>query len=267
MAVDTRHTRILEALQRRGGYASVEELATALAVTPQTVRRDVADMAERGLLRRHHGGASLPSTIANTDYAHRHVEHAREKAEIARAAAVLVPDGSSVFLALGTTAEATAAALAATHRDLVVVTNSVAAAHILGAAPGMRVNLLGGRWQARNSGLAGVTTVEMVGRWHCDTCVLGIGGITQDGWLLDYHEDEVAVVRAMQANATRLIVVADRAKFGRVAPHRVAQVKRGDTLVTDQVPSPAHVASLKRLGVGVLQTDEVHLSGDGSGDC
>ena len=113
MGADSRHAGILDALRRRGGYAGIEELASGLAVTPQTIRRDLSELAGKGLLRRHHGGASLPSSIANTDYAVRHVENSAAKQRIARAAAALIPDGSSLFLTLGTP-KAITAALAST---------------------------------------------------------------------------------------------------------------------------------------------------------
>lgn len=254
MGVDTRRSGILDALRRRGGYAAIEELALGLSVTPQTIRRDLSELAEQGLLRRHHGGASLPSTIAITDYAHRQVENAAGKARIARAAAERIPDGSSLFLTLGTTVEATAAALAATHRDLLVVTNSSAAARILGGSPGMSVHLLGGPWRARNGGVAGATTAEMAGRWRCDALVTGTGGVGEDGWLLDYHENEAAVARAMLAGAGRLVVVADGAKFRRTAPCRVARPGPGTVLVTDGAPPAPHARTLRRAGADVVVT-------------
>ncbi len=153
MSSGTRQEQILGMLRRRG-YAAIDELAAALSVTPQTVRRALQDMAAEGLLRRHHGGASLPSSIANTDYALRHIENAAAKAAIARAAAERVPDGCSVFLTLGTPVEAVAAALTA-RRALRVVTNSTAAARILGAAPGISVQVLGGTFRPHNGGLTG----------------------------------------------------------------------------------------------------------------
>ncbi|MBL6457234.1 DeoR/GlpR transcriptional regulator [Belnapia sp. T6] len=252
MGADSRHAGILDALRRRGGYAGIEELASGLSVTPQTIRRDLSELAEKGLLRRHHGGASLPSSIANTDYAVRHVENSAAKQRIARAAAALIPDGSSLFLTLGTTVEATAAALAATHRDLLVVTNSSAAARILGAAPGMQVHLLGGVWQARNGGLTGATAAEMAGRWRCDALLTGGGAIGADGWLLDYHEDEVAVARAMLARAGRLVIVADSAKFHRAAPCRVAQPGRGGMLVTEAAAPAATGRALRAAGAEIV---------------
>jgi len=252
MGADSRHAGILDALRRRGGYAGIEELASGLSVTPQTIRRDLSEMAGKGLLRRHHGGASLPSSIANTDYAVRQVENRAAKERIARAAAALIPDGSSLFLTLGTTVEAAAAALAATHSDLLVVTNSSVAARILGAAPGMKVHLLGGVWQARNGGLTGATAAEMAGRWRCDTLLTGAGAVDAEGWLLDYHEDEVAVARVMLGGSRRIMILADAVKFRRTAPCRVARPGRDALLVTDAAVPAATGRALRKAGAEVV---------------
>jgi DeoR family glycerol-3-phosphate regulon repressor len=239
----TRQDQILGILRHRG-YAAIEELAGALAVTPQTVRRDVQDMAAEGLLLRHHGGASLPSSIANTDYALRHIENAAAKAAIARAAAERVPDGSSVFLTLGTTVEAVAAALTA-KRALRVVTNSTAAARILGAAPGISVQVLGGTFRPHNGGLTGALTVELAARWRCDLLVTGIGAVSADGMLLDYHEEEVAVARVMMAQARATILVADHSKFLKAASCVLAPLSAVSAVVSDRAPPAAHRKSLR----------------------
>src|SRR3954468_23170414 len=86
MTAETRHERILDVLRRRG-YAGIDELVSRFEVTPQTIRRDLQELSTRGLLRRHHGGASIPSSTVNTDYAQRHIEQAAEKERIASAAA------------------------------------------------------------------------------------------------------------------------------------------------------------------------------------
>jgi DeoR family glycerol-3-phosphate regulon repressor len=250
MSSDTRHGRILEILRRRG-YAAIDELASALAVTPQTIRRDLQDMAGEGWLRRHHGGASLPSSIANTDYALRHVENAAAKSAIARAAAERVAEGSSVFLTLGTTVEAVAAALTP-RRALRVVTNSTAAARILGAAPGISVQVLGGTFQAHNGGLVGGLAAELAARWRCDLLITGVGAISADGLLLDYHEEEVAVARVVLAQARATLLVADHTKFLKSAACVLAPLGAAAALVTDRPPPASHAAALREAGTEVI---------------
>lgn len=105
--VAARHARIVE-LARAGGTVSVEALAQELDVTPQTIRKDLTLLERRSLLARVHGGAVATSGTANLAYAERRNLAVAEKLEIGAAAAALVPDGASLFINIGTTAEAIA---------------------------------------------------------------------------------------------------------------------------------------------------------------
>jgi DeoR family transcriptional regulator, glycerol-3-phosphate regulon repressor len=234
-----RHDRILDILMRRG-YAGIDELVSSFDVTPQTIRRDLQDLAERGLLRRHHGGASVMSSTSNTDYAHRHIENADEKTAIAKAAAAMLAPGSSVFLTPGTTIEATAEAIAALKLPgLRVITNSTVAAEHLARDPDISVQVTGGMWQRNNHALAGPAAADFANRYRCDVLITSCGGIDTDGWLLEYRDEEVVVAQAMIANARRRILLVDHSKFNRVAACKLAQISDMTTVITDRAPSQA----------------------------
>lgn len=245
MQADSRHHRILDVLTRRG-YAAIDELVASFGVTPQTIRRDLQDLADQGLLRRHHGGASALSSIANTDYVRRHVENADEKRRIAQAAARLVTPGSSVFLTPGTTIEALAEAMVEEGTgDLRVVTNSTVAARTLGAAASVSVLLTGGAWQPNNQALAGPAAAAFAERYRCDFAMTSCGGIDADGWLLEFRDEEVVVAKAMLANARRRILLVDHTKFNRVASSKLARIDEMTTVVTDRTPAPAMAKRLR----------------------
>ena len=106
MSLPPRQHSILEHARERG-YVSIDELAQAFAVTPQTIRRDINQLAEQGLLRRTHGGAaSESSSIQNTAYAMRAGQMREDKQRIAEAIAAQIPDHASLFINIGTTTEA-----------------------------------------------------------------------------------------------------------------------------------------------------------------
>src|SRR3546814_9445243 len=91
------------ALVRERGFVSIEALADHFDVTPQTIRRDINQLCDLGLLRRYHGGAGLPSSVENLAYQTRPVLHQEEKARIARVLAAKIPDNASLFINIGTT--------------------------------------------------------------------------------------------------------------------------------------------------------------------
>ena len=104
-----RHEHIL-ALVREQHFMTVEQLAEALDVTPQTIRRDIQELSETRQLKRYHGGASVGDISGGVAQGKRkHCQN--EKNAIARLIAAHIPDNSSLFISIGTTMEAVAAEL------------------------------------------------------------------------------------------------------------------------------------------------------------
>ncbi len=104
MNLPPRQQQILELVRERG-YVSIEEMATLFVVTPQTIRRDINQLAEANLLRRYHGGAAYDSSVENTAYAMRAYQMRDEKQRIGEAIAAQIPDHASLFINIGTTTE------------------------------------------------------------------------------------------------------------------------------------------------------------------
>jgi DeoR family glycerol-3-phosphate regulon repressor len=251
-----RHSEIVEIVSRRG-YAAIEELAATFSVTPQTLRRDLQDLSDRGLLRRHHGGASANWSTTNADYELRHVETAGGKAAIGAAAADLVKPGTSLFLTPGTTVDAFAKAVAGrAPSGLRVVTTSTTAAGALQHCPGIVIHITGGLWMGHNRAVAGAAAAEAVQNFRCDLLVTSIGGVDQDGDLLEYKDDEAIVGRAMFRNARKRILLADHTKFTRVATCRIANVSELDVLVTDRPPPARILGKLQDSGCALIVAPE-----------
>lgn len=253
MTVNARRERILE-LIRSSGYIAIEELAMRFRVTPQTLRADLNQLADEGLLIRHHGGASIPSSVSNSSYADRRSEFAREKKRIAERIAQWLPDRSSLFLSLGTTMLAVAHALRI-RKELKVITNNLEAAQMLVTQPGIEVIVLGGRLEGRNLGVSGTSTLAAVEQYRTDVCVFSVGGVDADGNLLDYHESEVAVARSMMQRARKSVLAIDHSKFGRTASVRVGAITEVSAIVTDQALPPNLRRLLRRYPVEVLKAE------------
>jgi len=243
LSVRARRRKILELIQN-AGYMPIETLVTGFKVTPQTIRVDLNALADEGLLVRHHGGASIPSSVINTDYDARRSEFAAVKSKLAKAVAESIPDRSAVFIALGTTMLAVAAALTV-RSGLKIITNNLEAAQVLAKQPGFEVIVLGGRLDPRNLGTSGPLAMETVSNYRPDVCIFSAGGIDHEGHFLDYYENEAALVRQMIKGSRRSILVVDHSKFGRSASFMLGHVSQIDQLFTDKLPSAALKAQLK----------------------
>jgi DeoR family glycerol-3-phosphate regulon repressor len=245
------------AIARQSGQVVVEELAVQFAVTPQTIRRDLTELCNAGLLVRVHGGAIVASGIENLGYDARRLVAQTQKRLIGEAAARLIADHSSMFINIGTTTEEAARALV-DRNGLLVITNNLHVARLIFQAPGIDVIIAGGSVRRGDGGIMGETAISLINQFRVDTAIIGTSAIDADGTLLDFDIREVQVSRAIIENARRVILLADSSKFSRNAPVRVAHLADIDILVTDRLPS----AGLAKL----CQAHEVQVIEVGGSD-
>jgi DeoR family transcriptional regulator, glycerol-3-phosphate regulon repressor len=248
-----RLTDILE-LARARGRVDVELLAEHFNVTPQTIRKDLNDLCERQLLQRVHGGAVYPSGVANFAYDARRALSTHGKQHIGLAAAKLISDHSSLILNIGTTTEQVALALRA-HQGLMVITNNINVASILRDVATCEVIIAGGVVRHSDGGIMGEATVDFIKQFKVDVAVIGASAIDHDGAILDYDFREVKVAQAIIAQARKTILVADRLKFDRTAPVKIADFSMIDVFVTDETPPESIIEICKTCDVELIITD------------
>ena len=248
MSTKTRHIALLDEV-RASGSVTVEALAELFGVTLQTVRRDVQQLAEAGLLTRFHGGVRMPtSTTENIAYRQRQELQSEGKASIARAIAARVPDGCSLILNIGTTTEAVARSLLR-HKGLRVITNNLNVAATLSDNPDCEVIIAGGVVRSRDRGIIGEATVDFMRQFKVDIGLIGISGIEPDGSLRDFDYREVKVARAIIEQSRQVWVAADHSKFGRPAMVHQARLDEIDVLFTDSPPPEPFPTLLHEAGV------------------
>ena len=212
-----RHNGIIE-LVKQQGYVSTEELVEHFSVSPQTIRRDLNELAEQNLILRHHGGAALPSSSVNTPWHDRKATQTEEKERIARKAP-----------------EAVAHALL-NHSNLRIVTNNLNVANTLMVKEDFRIILAGGELRSRDGGIIGEATLDFISQFRLDFGILGISGIDSDGSLLEFDYHEVRTKRAIIENSRHVMLVVDHSKFGRNAMVNMGSISMVDAVYTDAPP-------------------------------
>lgn len=232
MSLNQRQQQVLKLVQHQG-FVAIEALAENFNVTAQTIRRDINELCEQGLLRRYHGGAGLPSSVENIAYSARQILRLEEKRLIARTVARHIPNQASLFINIGTTTEEVAKALLE-HQGLRVITNNLNVAALLSDNPSFEVIIAGGVVRPRDRGITGEATIDFIRQFKVDFGIIGISGIDSDGTLLDFDYREVRVAETIIANSRQVLLVADHSKFGRNALVRLAHLSQIDALFTDQ---------------------------------
>lgn len=242
-------------LVREAGPTSLETLAERFGVTLQTVRRDVAALAQAGLLVRFHGGVqAIRSTTENIAYRQRRELNAEAKRAIARAVTRELPPGCSLFLNIGTTTEAIAQELLH-HDGLRVITNNLNVAAILSDNPSCEVIVAGGVVRARDRGIVGEATVDFIRQFRLDIGLIGISGIEADGSLRDFDFREVKVARAIIEQSRQVWLAADHSKFNRPAMVELGRLSQISALFTDRAPAPPFDTLLADAGVRCVVAD------------
>lgn len=242
----------IETLIRNEGSASVEDLAAHFDVSTETIRRDLARLAETGRILKVHGGARTARLLTEPSMEVRAAQASEQKTKIGQLLAKEIEPGATLFIDTGSTTLAAAPALAEI-RGLTIITNSCRLADALAmAGSDAAVHLLGGRYVAGNAQTVGPSVLNQIAEYQVDHCVLTAAAFSAEIGAMDASHDEAQIARAMIANAQNLIVLADSTKMGRRAAFTVCPTARIGLLITDE-SIPAHLRSqLGALSVRVL---------------
>ena len=217
---------------REHGSVQVDDLAVFLQVTPQTIRRDLNHLYDLELVQRVHGGAVIKDTVENLGYGARKILMAEEKEAIAKLAASIITDNSSMFINIGTTTERVAEYLVR-HKGLLVITNNINVASTLWPVRGIEVMIAGGTIRQSDGGIVGPSTEEFVDKFKLDFAVIGCSAIDENGEFCDYDLREVRITQSIIRHARKVILVTDSMKMQRRAPVKVGNLSDIDVLVTD----------------------------------
>lgn len=229
------------------GTASIAQLALALGVSAETVRRDLRPLADSGAVLRMHGAVGLASQISEAPFQRRMAERADAKRAIARAAAASIRDGDSLMLDTGTTTSFLARALAV-RRRLTVVTNSSDIARTLAGVNGNRVFMAGGEIRAGSGAALGPAALEFIRRFSVAHAIISAGAVDAEG-IADFDLEEAEFARVVLSRGARRVVVTDQAKFGRRGLVSVCGFGDITELVTEAAPPADICGAMAAAGV------------------
>jgi DeoR family transcriptional regulator of aga operon len=241
---------------------SITRLCRHLSVSSATLRRDISDLEEQGLVTRTRGGARA-TTGEEIPIRLRDIQRPLAKRAIAIRAAGLLPVGRHVAVAIG--GGSTAADVArqlSNRRHLTIVTNALTTALEVAAHPNLQVIMTGGIVRSSSFELVGTLADNAFNGINVNVAVLGADGVTAEHGVTTHDHTEARTNRAMVTHGQRLMVVADGTKIGRVTLAKVADAHDIDHLVTDDSANPNELARLAALGVNIHL---VHVQDEAAG--
>ncbi len=249
MLTSQRKSLILEQLAREGLVLS-KDLSLQFAVSEDTIRRDLRELAAAGELQRVHGGA-LPASGATVDFAGRQGLSLDSKKRVARKGAELISDGQVVIIDGGTTTAELVSFLPRTL-SITVVTHSPGIALALVEHPRIDVILIGGTLFKHSVVATGTTAIESIAAIQADLFFMGVTGIHPKAGLTTGDYEEACVKRAFSRRAAETIVLASAEKINAASPYVIGDLTLANTVVVEEGVEQSLVHSLEAAGVLVV---------------
>jgi len=251
MMAEERRTQILLIL-RNAGRVRVNELASQFNTSAVTIRNDLNELSQRGLVQRSHGGAMLPDSIMRESPLQERLKaHAEEKRRIGAMAASMIHDGETIILDSGTTTLEIARQIKK-KKGLHIITNGVNIAAELLDARDSEVFIVGGTVRGESASISGRFTEEMFDQFSADKLFLSGAGCDLDFGVSGANLEETMVNRAMLRIAREIILVADASKFSKRSMSRIAPFAEIDTVITDKRLSEDIQSKLRSSGCNLI---------------
>ena len=230
--LNRRQAEILDIVTRQG-YAAIDELAARFKTSQQTIRRDIIRLDREGVLKRFHGGVGLANGHLRPGYEDKLHLATEAKRRIAAQAVRRIEDRMTLFLDVGTTAEALAQAmLHACRAQCRVVTASLSAALTLAEHPTIETIVAAGLVHTRDGAIVGPLAIGTIEQFSFDYAFIGFSGFDTDGAPMDFDLGKVLVKRAAIARAAMAIGLIDSSKFRRRASIRMVAPGDLDLLIS-----------------------------------
>jgi DeoR family galactitol utilization operon repressor len=227
---------------------SVAELAKHFGVSEVTIRTDLNDMEEQGLIVRTRGGG-LPAF--HPSILERQGVNREGKLRIAKAAAEMIHSGDQIMLVGGTTTSLIPRFLYG-KRDIKVVTNSTYLLPYARTNMGLKITFTGGEFRPENEVMVGPAALRELMQFHVSTAFLGADGIMPDKGVTADSVEIAEVVRTMAAQAERLVVLADSSKTLRAGFAYIMPLERVHTFITDTGIHAEMASAIRKAGVQLI---------------
>lgn len=250
MNADTRKKRIFDYL-KENKFVTILDLSKMLKVTRETIRKDIYDMQDEGLLKKTHGGAVLDVSNQETDYEKRKLLYSDEKQRIAKEAVKHIEEGDTIYLDYGTSTYMLAQELNK-FNNITVVTNTIPIINVLTHFDGINLIILGGNLRKNEDSLFGSLTMNNLQEIYVDIGFFGSGGIDSKAGITNYHMGETMVSKEMLVHSKNKIFLADHSKFGVVALNKTTAFSNVDMVITGETVDERIKEDIEYQGVEII---------------
>lgn len=229
------------------GEVDIKQLATELGSSEITLRRDLNQLADDGLLYRTHGGAmKLDPLQVPHDFINKAAKNVEAKDKICRTAASEINHGDIIFMDCGSTVFRLCRFIK--NKKIKVITNSLPVVYELQNSL-VSLNIIGGEFDTERQAIHGKIADEHIARYKATKAFLGVDGISRNG-LFANSELEASITQAFAAHSTKTYLLCDDSKIAKEAYLKFADLCMINTIITNS--KSGELAYLKKQGVEVI---------------
>jgi DeoR family transcriptional regulator, fructose operon transcriptional repressor len=242
---------ILQHIDKKN-MVNVNDIVQQCNVSPITARRDLEELAHKGLLIRTHGGAMKDESVSHLFSFVRRMDSKREKkTDISKCAAQYVEDNDTIFLDCGTTIFSMCHFING-KKKLQVITNSLSIASELSKFPDVKVIMIGGEILPERKAVYGPSACRQIQQYHADKAFIGTNGLSLTGGLSSYDDYEAQIVLAMAEAADSIYLLCDSSKIEKNSIFKFAPITLPDYIITDYDVDSEIIDRYKKNKVNIL---------------
>ena len=236
MLINERHEQIIRQLQNKPGI-TVHELSETLHFSEPTIRRDLTELHNRGIVTKHYGGATLNQGAADREipFILRENEMSQSKVQMGKQAAQLISDGMVIMLD-GSTSAYHLVPYLSKFKDIIVITSGAKTALAL-AEMQIPVYSTGGKMRINSFSYIGHEAEETVRKFNADIMFFSCHGLSPDGRMTDPSVDEVTLRQVMFSKCKEKYLLCDSSKFDQVYFYDMGHISCLDGIISE-VPLP-----------------------------
>ena len=227
----------------------VATLARQLNVSQVTMRKDLDELENKGIIKREHGYALLCSS---DDINGRIAYHYQEKRKIALKGAELVKDGETIMIESGSCCALLADVLTEKHKDLTIITNSGFIASYIRGKSNFQIILLGGIYQQDSQVNVGPLVRESVANFFVDNFFIGTDGFDSRVGFANSDQMRAQAVRDMSTQANQVIVLTESDKFSKRGVIPLNLKDKVKIVITDEKITDDSLNELEKANIKVL---------------
>jgi len=251
MIISERQSQILQLLEAKK-FVSYKELSDSLYASFSTIRREVINMQEKGLLLIVKGGvASIDTKIIESSRNVRELEHSNAKRKIASLAKSFLREGQSVFLDSSTTV-AQLIDYFRNFKNITVITASLDIATSISQSTNLNVYLAGGLITRNTNSTSGLFSSNVIQSFNCDIFFFSCKGLNECGKITEANSDTKENKCEMIANAKKKILLLDNSKLDKTFLFTTCTLKDIDAIVLNEKPDDKYLALFKKFNVETI---------------